>query len=136
MKKLAFYSISIFVISLFIIPGCEKADEEAIGKWIIGTWNIDRYLQQDYEDGEVTGQSESTDQGQIVFREDLTGTDIGGNFNGSDFTYENTDTDLILTAGQTITEYVVESFSTSEFVFSITTTNGTNQAVERWYMSK
>ncbi|MFO7932529.1 MAG: hypothetical protein R6U78_00480 [Bacteroidales bacterium] len=136
MKKLAFYSISIFFISLFIIAGCEKADEEAIGKWIIGTWNIDRYLQQDYEDGEVTGQSESTDQGQIVFREDLTGTDIGGNFNGSDFTYENTDTELILTAGQTVTEYVVESFSTSEFVFSITTTNGTNQAVERWYMSK
>ncbi|MFO7852615.1 MAG: hypothetical protein ACQERS_12015 [Bacteroidota bacterium] len=135
-KKLAFYSISIFLVSLFLISGCKKADEEAIGKWIVGTWNIDLYVQQDYEDGVITSESESPDQGQIVFRDDGTGTDIGGNFNGSDFTYENTDTKLILTAGQTVTEYVVESFSTSEFVFSITETNGTDMSVERWYMSK
>ena len=136
MKKLSFYSISIILISLFLFSGCSKSDEEAIGKWIIGTWDIDLYVQQDYEDGEVTSYSESEDQGKIVFREDGTGEDIGGNFNGSDFTYENTDTKLILTAGETVTEYVVESFSTSEFVFSITTPSGTDKSVERWYMSK
>ncbi len=136
MKKLSFYAISILLISLFFVSGCDKTDEEAIGEWIIGTWNIDRYVQLDYEDGEITSQSESTNQGEIVFRDDGTGTDIGGNFNGSDFTYENTDTKLILTAGQTVTEYVVESFSTSEFVFSITTPSGTDKSVERWYMSK
>ena len=136
MKKLSFYSISIFLISLFLLSGCDKSDEEAIGEWIIGTWDIDLYVQQDYEDGEVTSYSESTDQGEIVFREDGTGEDIGGNFNGSVFTYENTDTKLILTAGQTVTEYVVESFSTSEFEFSITTPSGTDKSVERWYMSK
>lgn len=136
MKKLSFYSISIFLISLFLVSGCKKADEEAIEKWIVGTWNIDLYLQQDYEDGVVTSESESTDQGQIVFRDDGTGSDIGGNFNGSDFTYENTDTKLILTAGQTVTEYVIESFSTTDFVFSITTPSGTDKSVQRWYMSK
>ena len=136
MKKLLSYPIGILLISLFIVSGCKKADEEAIGKWIIGTWEIDRYVQQDYEDGVVTSESESTNQGKIVFREDGTGEDIGGNFNGSVFTYENTDTELILTAGQTVTEYVVESFSTTAFEFSITTPSGTNKSVERWYMSK
>ncbi len=136
MKKLSFYSISIFLISLFLLSGCDKSDEEAIGRWIIGTWDVDLYVQQDYEDGEVTSYSESPDQGEIVFRDDGTGTDIGGNFNGSDFTYKNTDTKLLLEAGQTVTEYVVESFSTSEFEFSITTPSGTDKSVERWYLSK
>jgi len=136
MKKLTFYSISIFLISLLFITGCNKEDEINIGKWIIGTWNIDSYVQEDYVDNILTNQSESVNQGQIVFRDNGTGTDIGGNFNGSDFTYDNTDTKLILTAGQTVTEYVVDSFSTSEFVFSITTPSGTNKSVERWYMSK
>ena len=135
MKKLSFYAISVFFISLFLISGCKK-DEADIENWIIGTWNVDLYVQQDYVDGVVNSQSESTDQGQIVFREDGTGIDIGGNFDGSDFIWENTNIELILTAGETVTEYVIESFSTSEFVFSITTKNGTNQSVERWYMSK
>jgi hypothetical protein len=136
MKKLLCYPIGILFISLFLVSGCNKSDEEAIGKWIIGTWDIDRYVQQDYEGGVVTSESESANQGKIVFREDGTGEDIGGNFNGSVFTYENTDTELILTAGQTVTEYVVESFSTTAFEFSITTPSGTNKSVERWYMSK
>ena len=136
MKKMLFYSISVFLISILLVSGCKKTDEEAIGKWIIGTWDIDLYVQQDYEDGVVTSYSESTDQGEIVFREDGTGEDIGGNFNGSVFTYENTNTKLILTAGQNITEYVVESFSTTAFVFSITTPSGTDKSVELWYMSK
>ncbi len=136
MKNMSNYPISIFLITLFFALGCNKSDEEVIGKWIIGTWNVDRYIQQDYEDGLVTSESESTDQGSIVFRDNGTGTDIGGNFNGSDFTYENTETKLILTAGQTITEYVVESFSTSEFVFSITTPSGTDKSIELWYMSR
>ncbi len=77
MKKLSFYSISIFLISLLLVSGCKKADEEAIGKWIIGTWNMDLYVQQDFEDGVITSESEGADQGQIVFRDDCTGTDIG-----------------------------------------------------------
>jgi hypothetical protein len=136
MKKLLCYPIGILFISLFLVSGCNKSDEEAIGKWIIGTWDIDRYVQQDYEGGVVTSESESANQGKIVFREDGTGEDIGGNFNGSVFTYENTGTELILTAGQTVTEYVVKSFSTYAFEFSITTPSGTNKSVERWYMSK
>ena len=136
MKNPANYPISILLFFLFLVCGCSKSDEEAIGKWIIGTWEVDRYVQQDFESGVLTSQSESTDQGQIVFRENGTGTDIGGNFNGSDFTYENTDTKLILTSGQTLTEYVVESFSKTAFVFSITVTNGPDKSVERWYLSK
>lgn len=136
MKKLLLYPIGILFISLFLVSGCKKADEEAIGKWIIGTWDVDRYVQQDYEGGVVTSESESTDQGKIVFREDGTGEDIGGNFMGSVFTYTNTDETLILTQGQKITTYDIESFSTSAFVFSITTPSETNKSVERWYFSK
>lgn len=46
MKKLSFYTISIILISLFLVSGCGKSDEEAIGKWIIGTWDTDLYVQQ------------------------------------------------------------------------------------------
>lgn len=70
MKKLLCYPIGIFLISLFLVSGCDKTNEEAIGKWIIGTWNIDRYVQQDYDDGVVRSESESTDQGPFVFMDD------------------------------------------------------------------
>ncbi|MFO8235011.1 MAG: hypothetical protein R6U04_06385 [Bacteroidales bacterium] len=107
-----------------------------IENWIVGTWNIDKYEQLDYEDGELTGESESLDQGEIEFYEDGTGSDIGGNFIGSDFEWENTDEELILTAGGTTTEYKIEEYSTTNFVFSITTTSGSAKEVQRWHLSK
>ncbi len=136
MKKITSLFAIVFITALTIFSGCEKDDEAKIGEWIIGTWNVDRYVQQDFEDGTLTSESESTDQGKIVFREDGTGEDIGGNFMGSEFTYTNTDEALILTQGQTTTAFDIESFSTSHFIFSITDTYTGGKSVERWYFSK
>lgn len=136
MKILTTLLAGILLTTFLFSTSCEKNDEEKVENWIVGTWNIDRYVQKNYEDGEITGESESLDQGKIEFREDGTGSDIGGNFIGSDFEWENTDTELFLTAGGTTTEYVIESFSSSSFVFSITVTEENSKDVERWYMSK
>ncbi|MBS3771335.1 MAG: hypothetical protein KGY69_13870 [Bacteroidales bacterium] len=132
MKKLVLSTI--LLASTIIFSCCEE--EEKIENWIVGTWNIDKYEQLDYEDGELTGESVSTNQGKIEFNEDGTGSDIGGNFIGSDFEWENTDEKLILTAGGTTTEYKIEEYSTTNFVFSITTTSGSAKEVQRWYLSK
>ena len=133
-KIFSITAILLFVTAIFL-PGCSK-EEEAIENWILGTWNVDKYIQQDFEDGKLTSESESTNQGEIVFKENGTGEDIGGNFMGSVFTWTNTDKTLTLTQEQTTTNYDIESYSTSNFVFSITDTYPGGKSVERWYFSK
>lgn len=135
MKKSNKSFLFTMLMSVFILVGCQD-DAQDIEKWIIGTWNIDRYVQEDYVDGILTGESESVNQGKIVFRKDGTGEDLGGNFEGSEFEWENTKSNLFLTAGGSTTSYAIEEFSTSKFVFSITETNGNSKAVERWFFSK
>lgn len=135
MKKSNKSFLFTMLMSVFILVGCQD-DAQDIEKWIIGTWNIDRYLQEDYVDGILTGESDSENQGKIVFRKDGTGEDLGGNFEGSEFEWENTKSNLFLTAGGSTTSYAIEEFSTSKFVFSITETNGNSKAVERWFFSK
>ncbi len=134
-RKIFSTTIILLFVTAIVLPGCSK-EEETIENWILGTWNVDKYEQQDFEDGikEPTSTSQSIDQGEIVFREDGTGEDIGGNFMGSDFTWTNTDKTLILTQGETITNYDIESYSTSNFVFSITDPG--DKSVERWHLSK
>ena len=136
MKKGTSLLAILFITVLTIFSGCKKDDEAKIGDWIIGTWDVDKYVQQDFEDGILTSESESTDQGKIVFREDGTGEDIGGNFTGSVFTFTNTNETLILTQEQTVTTFDIESFSKSNFVFSITDTYTGGKSLERWYFSK
>ena len=136
MKKLSFYTISILLISLFLVSGCKKSDEEVIGKWIIGTWELDRYVQQNFKDGVLQGESESLNQGKVKFRDDGIGEDIGGNFIGGDFEWSNTNENLTLITGAGTTIYVIEEYSISNFVFSLTDVNGNDKFVERWYMSK
>ncbi len=136
MKQVKIFATLFLLTALTIFSGCKKDDEAKIRDWIIGTWNVDKYVQQDFEDGNLTSESESTDQGKIVFREDGTGEDIGGNFMGSVFTYTNTDEALILTQGQTTTVFDIESFYTSHFVFSITDTYTGGKSLERWYFSR
>ncbi len=138
MKKVtALIAIYLFT-SLTVFIGCSKDDEEKIGDWIIGMWNMDKYVQETYSDGELQGESESTNLGKIEFRKDGTGTDIGGNFIGSDFTWTHTDEILELTENGSTTVYDIEDFSETNFVFSITTTNGngTEKEIERWHLSK
>ncbi|MFO8234661.1 MAG: hypothetical protein R6U04_04550 [Bacteroidales bacterium] len=134
MRNLVIVITAVLLAGTIVFSSCD--DEEEIENWIVGTWNIDKYEQLDYEDGELTGESESTDQGKIEFREDGTGSDIGGNFIGSDFEWENTDEKLILTEGGTTTEYKIEEYSTTNFVFSITTTSGSAEEVQKWHLSK
>lgn len=135
MKKSNKSFLFTMLMSVFILVGCQD-DAQDIEKWIIGTWNIDRYVQEDYVDGILTGESDSENQGKIVFRKDGTGEDLGGNFEGSEFEWENTKSNLFLTAGGSTISYAIEEFSTSKFVFSITETNGNSKAVERWFFSK
>ena len=126
----------LLLTALTIFSGCRK-DEVKIEKWIIGTWNMDKYVQETYSDGELQGTSESTNLGKIEFRKDGTGTDIGGNFIGSDFTWTNTDKVLELTEGTgNKTVYEIEDFSKKAFVFSITHTSGTEKEIESWFLSK
>ena len=97
------------LMSAFLLAGCQD-DAQDIEKWIIGTWNIERYVQEDYVNGILTGDSESVNQGQVVFRKDGTGEDLGGNFEGSGFEWENTNSNLFLTAGGSTTSFAIEEF--------------------------
>ena len=136
MKKLSVYTIGIFLISLFLVSGCKKTDEEIIEKWIIGTWELDKYVQQNFKDGVLQSEIESLNQGKVKFRDDGIGEDIGGNFIGGDFEWSNTDIKLTLITGAGTTIYDIEEYSKSNFVFSLTDVNGNDKFVERWYLSK
>ncbi|GEM_PF-1062051 len=126
---------TLFFLLVTVFSSCSK-EEETIGNWIIGTWDIDRYVQLNYDNGEVMGDSESLNQGKIEFKADGTGNDIGGNFIGGEFTWTNTAKSLSLTTGGGLTTYVIEEYSNSAFIFSITDIKGDNKDVERWYLSK
>ncbi|MGM0376617.1 MAG: hypothetical protein ACQEQ0_07575 [Bacteroidota bacterium] len=130
-------SLAILLLGILtIFTSCSKDDETKIENWIVGTWNMDKYVQKTYSDGTLQGESESTNLGEIEFRKDGTGTDIGGNFIGSDFTWTNTDEILELTENGSTTVYDIEDFSETNFIFSITHTSGTEKEVERWFLSK
>ena len=135
MKQGSILVTILLFVALSFFSGCRK-DEAKIEKWIAGTWSVDKYVQQDFEYGVLTSDSESTNQGKVVFRKDGTGEDIGGNFMGSVFTWLNTKNTLTLTQEQKITHYDIESFSSSNFIFSITDTYSGGKSVERWYFSK
>lgn len=135
MRKLKNGFFSTLLMSVVLLTACQD-EEQNIGKWIIGTWNIDSYVQEVSVNGLLTSDSESVNQGKVIFRKDGTGEDLGGNFEGSAFEWSNTNSNLFLTAGGSTTSYTIEEFSTSSFVFSITETNGSSKAIERWYFSK
>lgn len=136
MKKVTIL-VAIFLLAILtIFTSCSKDDETKIENWIVGTWNMDKYVQKTYSDGVLQGESESTNLGKIEFREDGTGTDIGGNFIGSDFTWTNTDEILELKENGSTTVYDIEDFSETNFIFSITHTSGTEKEIERWFLSK
>lgn len=132
------YSIGLVALTLalsLVFVSCRK-DEKKIEKWIVGTWELDRYVQQDFKDGNLADESESVDQGKVQFNKDGTGDDIGGNFIGGDFEWSNTDETLTLITGSGSTIYDIDEFSESKFVFSLTDENGNDKFVERWYLSK
>lgn len=138
-KTLLIGLLVVLVVSgaiILAITLSNSSDSKKIENWIVGTWSLDTYAQETYSDGVLQGTSESTNQGKIEFRKDGTGTDMGGNFIGSDFEWNNTDTELILTEGNSTTTYVIENFSKDEFDFSITHTSGTEKEIERWSLSK
>ncbi|MGM0613137.1 MAG: hypothetical protein ACQESM_06485 [Bacteroidota bacterium] len=135
MKKVTLTAAIFLFAILSVFTSCSK-DDEKIEDWIVGTWELDRYVQKTYSDGVLQGESESTDQGKIEFKKDGTGTDIGGNFIGGDFTWTNTDEKLELTENGSTTIYDIEEFSETNFIFSITHTSGKEKEVERWFLSK
>ncbi|MGM0462356.1 MAG: hypothetical protein ACQEQ4_08065 [Fibrobacterota bacterium] len=125
------------ISAVFFLVSCNVAEsEEHIGEWIIGTWDIDRYVQENYIDSELTGESESSDQGKIKFKSDSTGYDYGGNFIGSDFTWSHTSETLSLVTEDSETVYDIDEYSHEYFEFSITVTDGDNTDIERWHLSK
>jgi hypothetical protein len=126
---------TLFFLLVTVFSSCSK-EEETIKNWIIGTWEIDRYVQENYDKDILLGESESLNQGKIQFKADGNGIDIGGNFIGGEFTWTNTDKSLSLTTGAGLTTYVIEEYSNSAFIFSIIDIKGDNKDVERWYLSK
>lgn len=126
------------ILILLVIPflfSC-KSDEAQIERWLVGEWNIDKYEQLEFTGNSLTSESESPNQGVVVFRKDGTGEDRGGNFEGSEFEWDNTNTKLILTAGGSDEVYEIEEFSDTNFIFSQIDIDGTNRKEERWFMRK
>lgn len=119
-----------------VFSSCQKDESETIEKWIVGTWELDRYVQQDFKDGVLESESESLNQGKIKFNDDGTGDDIGGNFIGGEFEWSNTEEKLTLITGAGTTVYDIEEYSKNNFVFSLTDVDGNDKFVERWYLSK
>ena len=135
MKQLKALAVLFLITALTVFSGCKKEEKE-IEKWIIGTWELDKYEQLDYKDGDLHSSSERLNQGKVRFNDNGTGDDIGGNFIGGQFEWSNTNTRLTLITGAGTTIYVIEAYSTTNFVFSLTDVNGADSFVERWYMSK
>ena len=121
--------------AMTIFLGCSK-DEVKVEKWIVGTWELDKYEQQDFKDGVLHSSSESLNQGKVKFNENGTGEDIGGNFIGGQFEWSNTDQKLTLITGAGTTIYDIEEYSNTDFIFSHTDVNGVDKYVERWHLSK
>ena len=136
MKQIKTLATLFLLTALIVFSGCKKDEAETIEKWIVGTWELDRYVQQDFKDGVLVSESESLDQGKVKFNDDGTGDDIGGNFIGGDFEWSNAEYELTLITGSGTTVYDIEEYSKSNFVFSLTDWNGNDKAVERWYLSK
>lgn len=134
-RKYSFGMVAFILALSLVFVSCRK-EEKKIEKWIVGTWELDRYVQQDYQNGELVSDSESVDQGKVKFNKDGTGDDIGGNFIGGDFEWSNTEETLTLITGAGTTIYEIEEYSKSKFVFSLTDQNGNDKFVERWYLSK
>lgn len=137
MKRVKSKFLVLLVIGAVVVLSACRKDEAKIEKWIVGTWSLDKQTQETYSDNELQGESESTDLGKIEFRKDGTGTDVGGNFIGSDFEWENTDKELILTEGAgNVTTYDIDEFSKKKFEFSKTVTSGSEKEINRWFLSK
>lgn len=134
-SKYSFGMILMLVALSFGFGSCRK-EEKKIEKWIVGTWELDRYVQQDFVDGTLDSESESLNQGKVQFNKDGIGEDIGGNFIGGSFEWSNTKETLTLMTGAGTTVYVIEEYSETDFVFSLTDANGNDKFVERWYLSK
>jgi hypothetical protein len=134
MTQKTFTAATLLFLLVGFFSSCSK--EENIANWILGTWEIDRYVQENYDKGKLMGKSESLNQGKIEFKTDGTGIDIGGNFIGGEFTWTNTDKILSLTTGGGLTTYTIEEYSISAFIFSITDIKGDNKDIDRWYLSK
>ena len=134
--KVVVLSVFLFMIQLQFTGCGTPTKEEEIADWIIGTWDIDRYIQENYDNDELRGESESVNQGKIEFMENGTGYDYGGNFIGGEFDWTHTSETLSLTTGAGLTVYVIEEYSDTAFVFSIIDIKGNNKDVERWYLSK
>lgn len=135
MRKYSFGMEVMLVALSLVFISCRK-DEKKIEKWIVGTWELDRYVQQDFKDGNLVDESESVDQGKVKFNKDGTGEDIGGNFIGGDFEWSNTNETLTLITGSGTIIYDIDEYSESNFIFSLTDQNGNDKFVERWYLSK
>jgi hypothetical protein len=133
-----FKTLAAFILlsALIVFSGCKKDEAETIEKWIVGTWELDKYEQQDFKDGILHSSSESLNQGKVKFNDDGTGDDIGGNFIGGEFEWSNTENKLTLITGSGTTLYDIEEYSKTDFVFSLTDVNGDDKFVERWYLSK
>lgn len=136
MKKRIILVASFAIATLIFFSACSKNEELTIENWITGTWELDKYLQQDFKDDILVSESESLNQGKVQFNEDGTGEDIGGNFIGSEFEWSNTDEKLTLISGSDTTLYDIEEYSQTYFIFSLTISNGSDTHVERWFLSK
>jgi hypothetical protein len=137
MKKVSLSLLAVLVATvLTIFPSCKKDEAETIEKWIVGTWELDKYEQIDFKDGVLHSSSESLNQGKVKFNDDGSGDDIGGNFIGGEFEWSNTEQKLTLITGAGTTLYDIEEYSEINFVFSLTDVNGNDKFVERWHLSK
>lgn len=65
-KGIALFTVFVLT-ALILFTGCSK-EEVKIEKWIIGTWELNRYVQQDFKDGVLVKESESTNQGKVKFK--------------------------------------------------------------------
>ena len=134
--KVILLSVFLFMVQIQFAGCGSPTKEEEIADWIVGVWEIDRYTQENYDNDELTGEIERLNQGKIEFSEGGTGNDLGGNFIGGEFDWTHTSETLSLTTGAGLTNYVIEEYSDTAFVFSITDIKGNNKDVERWYLSK
>jgi hypothetical protein len=103
----------LFLIVSFLFSACEEK-EEKIEKQIVGTWKIDQCKSTYYTaDGIFLGEENRSDLGLVEFYKNGKGTDLDGNFVGSEFVWETKNDTLKITVDNSPILYNIKEHSNS-----------------------
>ena len=116
MRKILF---SVFAGGIILL-GCGKGSDSPAG--IVGTWQVNKFVEQEYANGVLIG-GDTTTEGSVIFKSD--GTTISTDSSGSDtsnYTYNSSSKILTISDSLETLNYHVTNLTSSNLHFNLDTT--------------